>query len=165
MAWTAPRTWTTGELVTAAQLNTHVRDNLDAAFPTDAVWTTWSPTYANLTIGNGTVTARYMEMGETFVAHWVFTLGSSSAVGTGPTVSLPVTTGSAVETPIGTAYMLNAGTQGYHGIVLIATSTTVRIVGSLSSGTYVEDVTVSATVPFTWGTADKLIIAVVGERA
>lgn len=28
MAWTAPRTWVTGEIVTAAQLNGHVRDNL-----------------------------------------------------------------------------------------------------------------------------------------
>lgn len=28
MAWTAPRTWTTGELVTAAMMNSHVRDNL-----------------------------------------------------------------------------------------------------------------------------------------
>lgn len=28
MAWTAPRTWVTGEVVTAAQLNTHLRDNL-----------------------------------------------------------------------------------------------------------------------------------------
>ena len=28
MAWTAPRTWSAGELVTAALLNTHVRDNL-----------------------------------------------------------------------------------------------------------------------------------------
>lgn len=29
MAWTTPRTWTTTELVTAAMMNTHVRDNLD----------------------------------------------------------------------------------------------------------------------------------------
>ena len=28
MAWTAPRTWVAGELVSAALLNTHVRDNL-----------------------------------------------------------------------------------------------------------------------------------------
>ena len=28
MAWTTPRTWTTGETVTASLLNTHVRDNL-----------------------------------------------------------------------------------------------------------------------------------------
>ena len=28
MAWTAPRTWVAGETVTAALMNTHVRDNL-----------------------------------------------------------------------------------------------------------------------------------------
>lgn len=28
MAWTAPRTWVTAELVTASLMNTHVRDNL-----------------------------------------------------------------------------------------------------------------------------------------
>ena len=28
MAWTAPRTWAAGEVVTAALLNTHVRDDL-----------------------------------------------------------------------------------------------------------------------------------------
>jgi len=28
MAWTAPRTWVTSEIVTAALMNTHVRDNL-----------------------------------------------------------------------------------------------------------------------------------------
>jgi hypothetical protein len=27
--WTAPRTWTVGEIVTAGQLNTHLRDNLE----------------------------------------------------------------------------------------------------------------------------------------
>jgi hypothetical protein len=30
MAWTAPITWTTGQVVTAAQMNTNVRDNLNA---------------------------------------------------------------------------------------------------------------------------------------
>jgi len=28
VAWTAPRTWVVGEVVTAAQMNAHVRDNL-----------------------------------------------------------------------------------------------------------------------------------------
>lgn len=30
MAWTSPRTWVDGETVTAALMNTHVRDNLNA---------------------------------------------------------------------------------------------------------------------------------------
>lgn len=33
MAWTSPRTWVAGETVTAAIMNTHVRDNLTALFP------------------------------------------------------------------------------------------------------------------------------------
>ena len=33
MAWTAPRTWTDGELVTAAIMNAHVRDELNAIGP------------------------------------------------------------------------------------------------------------------------------------
>ncbi len=33
MAWTAPRTWTDGELVTAAIMNPHIRDNLLVAGP------------------------------------------------------------------------------------------------------------------------------------
>lgn len=31
MSWTAPRTWVTGEIVTASLLNTHLRDNLLAS--------------------------------------------------------------------------------------------------------------------------------------
>ncbi len=30
MAWTTPKTWTTGDLVTAVDLNTHLRDNFNA---------------------------------------------------------------------------------------------------------------------------------------
>jgi hypothetical protein len=34
VAWTTPRTWVAGETVTAALLNTHVRDNMNAIDPT-----------------------------------------------------------------------------------------------------------------------------------
>jgi microcystin-dependent protein len=33
MAWSVPRTWVTGELVTSSQLNTELRDNLNAILP------------------------------------------------------------------------------------------------------------------------------------
>lgn len=36
MGWTVPRTWITGEVVTAAQLNTHVRDTMNSLGPTIA---------------------------------------------------------------------------------------------------------------------------------
>lgn len=40
MAWTAPRTWVTGEVLTAALLNLHLRDNLlSTGFSADGVMT------------------------------------------------------------------------------------------------------------------------------
>lgn len=32
MAWTTPRTWVPGELVTASMMNTHIRDNMNYLF-------------------------------------------------------------------------------------------------------------------------------------
>lgn len=37
MAWTAPRTWVTGEIVTASLLNTHLRDNMLTVTPAGAI--------------------------------------------------------------------------------------------------------------------------------
>lgn len=41
MAWTSPRTWVAGEVVTAAELNTHVRDNLNYLHD-NPVGSTWN---------------------------------------------------------------------------------------------------------------------------
>ena len=60
MAWTAPRTWTTGELVTAALLNAHVRDNLLETYPAkvttagDIAYATAANAIARLPIGSNT---------------------------------------------------------------------------------------------------------------
>jgi len=57
MGWTAPRTWTTSELVTAAIMNTHVRDNLLETAPAkvtaagDIVYATAANALARLAIG------------------------------------------------------------------------------------------------------------------
>jgi hypothetical protein len=57
MTWTTPRTWTAGEKVTAALLNTHLKDNLDAlknppkllvANTNGSNFTTTSTTFANI---------------------------------------------------------------------------------------------------------------------
>jgi len=37
MSWTAPVTWTSGEVLTAADLNQQLRDNLNAAFPVGTI--------------------------------------------------------------------------------------------------------------------------------
>ena len=39
MAWTTPRTWVPGEMVTASMLNIHLRDNMNALNPVLGSWT------------------------------------------------------------------------------------------------------------------------------
>lgn len=50
--WTTPRTWTAGEIVTKAILDTHVRDNLNALTPAATTITT-TGTQADLAIPTG----------------------------------------------------------------------------------------------------------------
>lgn len=61
--WTTPRTWAVGELVTAAMMNQHVRDNLDwlkTPISALATWssnfTTTSASYVDITSATVTLT-------------------------------------------------------------------------------------------------------------
>ena len=38
MAWTAPKTWSVGEIVTAANMNLHLRDNLNYLGTKESIW-------------------------------------------------------------------------------------------------------------------------------
>lgn len=164
MAWTAPRTWTTGELVTAAIMNTHVRDNLSAGFPTDAVWTTWSPSYnAAVTVGNGTATARYVQVGTLVMAEWSLLLGSTSAIGVAPTISLPVTANAGVSDWHGWGRILDAGTAEFKAIVSFNSTTVMKPLVETASGTYVGVSDLTSTTPMTWATNDILRLTVIYE--
>lgn len=53
MAWTTPKTWSTGATVPASDLNTHVRDNLNALAPDGATSASWTPDVVGATAGTG----------------------------------------------------------------------------------------------------------------
>jgi len=66
MAWTTNRTWVSGELVTAAIMNTYVRDNLN----TISGWTNHTPTLKGVTVdptlssnASHTAEGEYIEFG------------------------------------------------------------------------------------------------------
>lgn len=127
---------------------------VDLATPLSGAWTTWTPTLANLTLGNGTVIARFTRIGRTIHFIFVFTLGSTSAVGTAPTFTLPVTVAShwPAFTQIGTTAMHDVGVGIYNGEVRADTSSVagIRRIGGSGSAS----VQITATVPFTWTTGD-----------
>ena len=76
MAWTSPRTWATGEVVTAALLNVHLRDNLvdldRRTSPTGSVVatseTTTATTYSDLATPGPAVTVTIGSTGKALIA-------------------------------------------------------------------------------------------------
>ena len=132
----------------------------------EPVWRTWSPSYTNLTIGNGTVVSRFAQDDKTITAHFTFTLGSTSAVGTAPRVSLPVTAASGytvIRNSPGLAYFRDDGTADFSGITRIRTTTTAEPMALDASGTHLAIAGLTATVPFTWATSDILHFTITHE--
>jgi hypothetical protein len=125
-------------------------------------WTTWTPTLNNLTLGNGTVTARYRQIGKTIEAYFKFTLGSTSAVGSGPTFSLPAN--HSQPSISGTCAYEDSGVG--HGPMNYLLAGNLCYVFALNAGgTYLTYSTPTATVPVTWGTNDSIIVQFTYEAA
>lgn len=126
MAWSTPRTWSTGELVTAALLNQEVRDNLAAALPVGAdAWTAFTPTVKfGATAATIASESRYMRVGRLITANYAFRCTNLNG-GTGFfSVSQPVlpklpAVGSAVYVnPYGVAGLIDISTGNiYHFFV------------------------------------------------
>lgn len=164
---TTPRTWVTGEVVTAAEFNTEVRDAFNGI---QAAWTTytaaWTATTTNPTIGNGSIDAAYMRIGKTIHFRIAVTAGSTSTFGSGAySLGLPVAAG-------GTGRYLMAGTArddsasvDYQmtGIVAASTGTVSLRCDSTTAGNPMAQV--SGTTPFTLAVNDVLTIAGTYEAA
>lgn len=119
-------------------------------------WTTWTPTYANITVGNGTATASYIKIGKTVHFSYTLVLGSTSAIGTSPTFTLPTAAASSGKNGF-TAYALDSGTSRVPLFADTFGSTTIVGLFAVNTvGTYGAQSTISSTVPFTWTTSDEL---------
>jgi hypothetical protein len=119
-------------------------------------WQTWTPTYTNLTIGNGTVTARYQQIGKLINFRFIFTLGSTSAVGTTPTISMPATPNNYYA--LYTTYIADNGVASYTGMSDSFAGVFYPL-AQLTNATYLSWNYFSASVPFTWGNGDSFGIS------
>ena len=122
--------------------------------------TSWTPSWTNVTVGNGTVVAKYAFVQKRMTGHVKFTLGSTSAIASGaPRVSLP--SGFTIDTvtqfeAVGPAYFLDAGTTNALGYCRVFSSTAVDVVLLNASGTYAAYSDLAATTPWTWTTNDVI---------
>lgn len=161
MAWTAPRTWVSGETITATILNTHIRDNLNAI---GAAWTTYTPTLTGFTVSS-TSRARYVQAGK-----WI-TVQYRAVLNAAPTGSMNVTLPfTAASTYVGGAggdvhgeclgYDTSAG--AYHlGAAICVSAALNKLQFQSNTGT----ATWNATAPWTWASGDILSFNVAYESA
>lgn len=127
------------------------------------VWSSWTPSWSNLTTGNGTTSAAYIQIGKTVIFHLSFTFGSGSSMSTSPTFSLPVTANSIYDFSTGekviTCDIENTGVASYGGSGYLASNTTCTLLVINCASTYQVFSTITSTVPFTWGTGSKLFVS------
>lgn len=124
-------------------------------------WTSWTPTFSNFTIGNGTVSGRYQQIGKTVHFRLAVTLGSTSSMGTGPTFTLPVTASSnysPVGDVIGAAEITDTGTANIIGLSSWASTTTAALYVQGTGGTYANINTPTSTVPMVWTNGDAFFV-------
>ncbi len=121
-------------------------------------WKTWTPTFAVTTLGNGAVTGRYTQSGKTIKGWGKFVLGSTSAVGSSPTMNFPVTAHATSSGLIGQVGLLDAGILWYSGDFLVASATTGLLMAESAVSSYVGLGVLTANIPFTWGDTDQIIV-------
>ncbi len=116
MAWTAPRTWVTGETVTAALMNAHIRDNF---LETSAATVTTAGDMVYADAANSMGTRLPIGAGQT---HLVST-------GTAPVwraIVTDVDTGSGTTSSTGYLTMANLSDSAFAGEVAVTVTTGVR---------------------------------------
>lgn len=128
-------------------------------------WTAYTPSLTNATLGNGTITGAYCQIGKIVHFRATFVLGSTSTIhGTGNYMSLPVQA-AANEVTVRRTFMtqyLDASVNSYTGTALMDTASTVIF---YVNGTNGQLSSVTTTAPFTWGTSDRITVSGTYEAA
>lgn len=117
-------------------------------------WISYTPTWTNISLGNGSVGGSYLRIGNTVIGKVSLTLGSTTTfTGAYLQVSLPTNANANYESN-GNVIMFDVGTAVYNGLTWLTEATKINVLAMNSSGTYSKTQDISSTIPFTWTTGD-----------
>lgn len=131
-------------------------------------WDSFTPTWTNITVGNGTNSGHYIKLGTTVFFRVRFKMGSGSSMGTDPALTLPVTASSNYTSTfhiIGTGHIQDFGTNSPMACMRISNTTTANLYCYNSSSTYLLLGGINSTTPMTWTTNDSFDIQGMYEAA
>lgn len=127
---------------------------LVAGSGTGWAWQSWTPTWTNLTPGNGVNSSKYTQIGKTVFFTVDFVLGTTSSVGTGPIFSLPLTSAAiTIGFPVAWGRILDSGT-GYFNPTAELASTTTAVLKYWDTNNAAAGITASA--PMVWTNPDSI---------
>jgi hypothetical protein len=164
MAFTDPTNVTVGSVLTAIRYNEDVVGNWNMF---GAAWTNYTPTFVNLTQGDGTLFAKQLTVGKVVMFYVSFTFGSTSSMGGSVlSVTLP-TAASRLGAGVLWGEFLDAGVNGFPMMPSWSSTTVIRPAAINAAGTYASRTGVSTNVPFgtAWGTDDAFYVGGVYEAA
>lgn len=119
--------------------------------------TGYTPTWTNVTTTTSTQNSAYVQIGKMVYVRIFFKLGASSAIGTNPQFTLPVT-GNSIYTTVQSGYAnvctIRAAGTNYMGLLELLSTTTVQIDTISCAGTSPAQASVTSSVPNTWTTGD-----------
>lgn len=165
MAWTSPATWVANTVLTAAQLNTQLRDNLKAI---GDPWTSYTPAWTASgtapAIGNGAIIGKYIAAGKLIHFRVVLTMGSTTTYGTGQySISLPTNAhGTGLQVASGEALIAGAAYR-LHLRMAAGGSTALLYCDPTTAGNSVRSVT--NLVPATFANTHYIVLAGTYEAA
>jgi hypothetical protein len=137
-------TFASGQVLTAAELN--------AA----GTWTSFTPSWVNLTPGNGVVSAAYSQFNKILFVRVKLTWGTTTSCTDPVRMTLPasLTQDTASQETVGFAQYTDTGVASYVGYVTVFSSTVVGLGVMNSAGTYTAANNVNNTRPHTFGNTD-----------
>lgn len=133
-------------------------------------WQSWTPTWTNLTVGNGTQSAAYIQIGKTVHFRVGVVFGSTTSVGGTVSLNYPVTaaaySGSATVQTLGNAQFYDQSTGAVNKGIFVYNSTTAGNAQYFNvSGSLIVATNMGTTTPFTWATSDEVFITGTYEAA
>lgn len=125
----------------------------------------FTPTWTNLTVGNGTVTARYIALGRFTYASIKFVFGSTSSITGSVSFTLPNTANTSfIGQYIGQTRFLDASFGYFSGTVQQSSGSLGEVLVTRTDATYATDSLLAATIPMTWVSTDTMWINLIYQR-
>jgi hypothetical protein len=160
-------TFANGNTLPASDLN-DITGSLNLLYPgtsSTLAWDSYTPTFTNFTLGNGTITrAKYIQIGKTVNLDIVISLGTTSSVSGRIGISLPITSAYNFTNPT-TLCDLSAGASNSNGVASQSSTTQIDLYAINSAGTYIVRANTSSTIPGTWASGSTFAFKYTYEAA